>query len=278
MKINVVISSNFFESYTGLPKEIQRKVMNFFEKFIENPRAKGINWEKIGTQEGKELHSVRINKTYRGIVYVDDKNNTYHILWVEHHDEAYDRVDRLPKINLAPNAFYIQGSGYYSQEGIPVKREKKLFENIDTKELKSLGVPLKHILLVKSLPDFQAFQKTQGLLEADVYTKLEFIAIGFHIEEVKEHEIVVREELLDYIKEEVVDKALACEVLDPDIKESVENTRQALERKQTVKEIMDYFNDSLESRRGKQIVAEFRKHGLKAFEDIVEEVKKIGAK
>jgi hypothetical protein len=72
--------------------------------------------------------------------------------------------------------------------------------------------------------------------------------------------------------------ALEHEDLDPDIKKSVKNTLQRLEKKETVKEIMNFFDDARDSKRGEEIVAEFRKHGLKAFEDIVEEVKKIGAR
>ena len=51
-----------------------------------------MNYEKINDAYDKNMRSVRIDDTYRAIVMRDD--NVFLLLWVDHHDEAYDWARR----------------------------------------------------------------------------------------------------------------------------------------------------------------------------------------
>ena len=89
-KATVAISQDFFNSFAALPKSKQNKVMEFLSKFRSNPEANGFNYEKIKNASDPNMHSVRIDDAYRAILIREEEANVYLLLWVDHHDEAYD--------------------------------------------------------------------------------------------------------------------------------------------------------------------------------------------
>ena len=54
----------------------------------------GINFEKIEAGIDKNICSVRIDDTYRAIVVRQPESGVFILLWVDHHDEAYDWAKR----------------------------------------------------------------------------------------------------------------------------------------------------------------------------------------
>lgn len=84
------------------------------------------------------------------------------------------------------------------------------------------------------------------------------------------HEIHQQEKakILGIIQQKVLAPAIACETLDPDIKKSVVDTLDRLQKKSTAREIVDFFNDALDAKRGKVVYAALKSNGLTGFEDI----------
>lgn len=93
-KTVVAISSDFLTAFAALPRQIQGKVTEFINKFRNNPRLPGINYEKINNASDDKIYSVRIDDTYRGIVVRQDETGVYILLWVDHHDDAYSWARR----------------------------------------------------------------------------------------------------------------------------------------------------------------------------------------
>lgn len=92
--VTVAVSSDFLTAYATLPKQILNKIQNFVSKFTSNPKAPGINFEKIFDAADRNLRSVRIDDTYRGILLMPENGNVFVLLWVDHHDEAYEWARR----------------------------------------------------------------------------------------------------------------------------------------------------------------------------------------
>ena len=88
--IKVAISSEFMNAFASIPKKMQGKVLEFITKFRNNPMASSINYEKIIEFKDPTLRSVRIDQNYRGIIKKPDTGNVYMLLWVDHHDKAYE--------------------------------------------------------------------------------------------------------------------------------------------------------------------------------------------
>ena len=98
--IKVAIGDKFFDSFAALPRQIQVKVTEFINKFRNNPRSSSINLEKVQNAQDDKIYSARINDTYRTIIAVEENTGVYLILWIDHHDEAYNWAKRKKcKIN-----------------------------------------------------------------------------------------------------------------------------------------------------------------------------------
>ena len=90
----IAISADFFSAFAALPKQAQGRVLDFMEKFRANPRSPGINYERIHNAADPNMRSVRIDDTYRGIIVRQDESEVYLLLWVDHHDRAYQWAER----------------------------------------------------------------------------------------------------------------------------------------------------------------------------------------
>src|SRR5690554_4635187 len=90
----IAISADFFSAFAALPRQRQSRVLDFMNKFRTNPNSPGINYEKIRNAYDPNMRSVRIDDTYRGIVVRQERSGVYLLLWVDHHDRAYQWAER----------------------------------------------------------------------------------------------------------------------------------------------------------------------------------------
>ena len=65
----IAISLDFLQAYASIPREQQKKVREFTERFQQNPQSPGFNYEVIQSARDKSLFSVKINLGYRAIVF-----------------------------------------------------------------------------------------------------------------------------------------------------------------------------------------------------------------
>ena len=117
--VTIAIYSDFLSAFTELPLGIQNKTNNFIKKFKQNPKDPGINLEKIFNPYDDKFYSGRVDKTYRVIIAIQEKTNTYILLWVDHHDEAYDWA-KSKKIEVNKLTGLLQ-----LYDIIPIKTEEK---------------------------------------------------------------------------------------------------------------------------------------------------------
>ena len=186
MSTLVAISADFFTAFASLPKSIQTKVSSFITKFKNNPHAPGINYEKISDSADKKICSVRIDDTYRGIVVRQEETGVYLLLWVDHHDEAYEWA-RSKKCLLNSETgniqvFDIQLSATESENN--ETESEGLFSRYSRSDLVKLGVPEEQIDFVKSFRNLSDFYASKGKLPDDAYEYLEWLANDIPYDEV----------------------------------------------------------------------------------------------
>ena len=87
--MRLFLSDTFYEAVLSLPKKIQSKVIAFQKKFRENNASNGIHLEPIAQFKDNALRSARVDDNYRAIIGVLG-NNTYHLLYVGTHEDAYN--------------------------------------------------------------------------------------------------------------------------------------------------------------------------------------------
>ena len=185
-KATVAISQDFFNSFAALPKSKQNKVMEFLSKFRSNPEANGFNYEKIQNASDPNMRSVRIDDTYRAILIREEGTNVYLLLWVDHHDEAYDwAVRKRCILNHSTGSIQV----YETQEATskpdtantPV--EKPLFVSVSDEVLKKLGVPEDMIAFVRTLTE-TSFDAAKDKLPRDAFEALDYVRVGIDPKEV----------------------------------------------------------------------------------------------
>jgi superfamily I DNA/RNA helicase/mRNA-degrading endonuclease RelE of RelBE toxin-antitoxin system len=177
--VKVVIASDFLDAFAKLPRQIQGKTTEFIIKFKNNPLSKGIHYEKIKDALDDKIYSVRIDDTYRGIVVQED--GVYLLLWVDHHDKAYDWA-RRKRVEVNKRTGVLQV--YEVQVSKETHKVEGIFSAFDDADLLQLGVPEKQLSYVKEMPNKAVFYQSQNSLPADAFENLSWLAEGFPMQEV----------------------------------------------------------------------------------------------
>lgn len=186
--IQLFIHDSFFDSFSTLPKQIQKKTREFLKKFKENPTSSAINYEKIVSFIDKSLRTVRIDNKYRAIVQAPESGDSFHLLWVDNHDEAMDwaknKIFEWNKIT--------QGFQLFEQvtNEIVVKSSSSdkapLFHFLSDLDLEAIGTPKKMIDLVRSFISMSDLNNCKANLPNDVYEYLYYLAEGISLDEILE--------------------------------------------------------------------------------------------
>lgn len=71
--IQLFIHDSFFDSFSALPKQIQKRTRELLKEFKENPTSSAINYEKISSFKDQTLRTIRVNDKYRAIVQAPEK-------------------------------------------------------------------------------------------------------------------------------------------------------------------------------------------------------------
>lgn len=185
-KFKVAISSDFLSAFARLPRQVQGKVTEFVNKFRNNPLSPGINYEKLNKGIDKKICSVRIDDTYRGIVVRQPETGVFLLLWVDHHDEAYQWAERK-RCEVNPQTGAIQVFDVQNVvENVVKPASVSLFVKVKDEELLKLGVPQVQLEYVRSFNNKDDFYKAESSLPHDVYEYLSWLVEGFEVSEVLE--------------------------------------------------------------------------------------------
>ena len=187
--IKVAISTDFFSAFAKLPQAQQSKVSKFLVNFQKNPQSSSINYEKIAAAADPNMRSVRIDQAYRGIVLKPETGNVYLLLWVDHHDEAYEWAGRH-KCNINPETgavqvFEAEGAGTDSKDSSStVPGISGSFDELKDKELVRLGVPPEMISLVRTVRNEADLDAIENRLPLEAYEGLFMYMAGSRYDEI----------------------------------------------------------------------------------------------
>ena len=189
--VKVAVSDDFMEAFMAVPKHQQKKVRQFMTRFRQNPRASGINYEKIQGAADPKLRSVRIDQTYRGIVMKPASGQVYLLLWVDHHDDAYQWArNKLIQIHpdtgsiqVLPTKEAVQTNGNVEPD-LEEEERTDLFAEHRDRELVRLGIPEALLPLVRTIDSEEQLDKLQEYLPAEAYEALFLLAAGYSPREV----------------------------------------------------------------------------------------------
>lgn len=199
--VKVAVSSDLFSAFSRLPKTQQGKVAKFITNFQKNPQATGINYEKIHAATDPNMRSVRIDDTYRGVVLKPKEGNVFMLLWVDHHDDAYQWACRHRcDINAQTGAIQIFE---VAQQTDPVARETTttpdagVYQVLKDRELMRIGVPELLLPLVRSVINESDLEKISQRLPVEAYEGLFLYLAGATYEEIVREQETTQAEAVD---------------------------------------------------------------------------------
>lgn len=189
-KIRVAISADVFTNFAGIQRHEQNKVINFINKFRNNPKSSGINYEKILGAYDQNLRSVRIDENYRGIILKPKDNNVYLLLWIDKHDDAYKWAMRKRTIvNEKTGSIQVydvedKSTSISNEENKTFTSKEKLFKEIEDEVLLKIGVPHDVIDIVRNIYSIEELNERRSLFPEEAYEALYFLAEGSSVEEI----------------------------------------------------------------------------------------------
>lgn len=177
----------FMDSFIRLPKGTQKKTMEFMEKFRTNPKSSAIHLEKISSFKDQQLRSARIDQTYRAIIHVSKTDDVFHLLWADHHDDAYAWAQKkVFEWNTMTQSYQVFDM---VEEVVPVVT----ITNTDTsnplslytnEQLESIGVPKVLIPSIREVKSNDELQSIERYIPEDVFENIFYLLEGISIEEI----------------------------------------------------------------------------------------------
>lgn len=228
-RVKILHYHKYLESFIELPKTIQKKVIDFENKFRKDSKSSAIHLEPISTFKDPTLRSARIDQTYRAILKTFNNGNIFYLLWVDHHDKAYRWAENKvinwngetqslqifddPQVTPVPTF----DSESYSKE--------TLFDSFSDKDLLRLGLPEIILPSVRKIKLEEDLYKLENFLPEGVYENLFYLAAGDDIEKLitEVEEGKVKDDALEKQVESLNNQRSFIEFSDEDIFEEVIN-------------------------------------------------------
>ena len=161
--------------------------MEFMEKFRTNPKSAAINLEKIVSFKDQQLRSARIDQTYRAIVHVSKTDDVYHLLWADHHDDAYawakNKVFEWNNMTQSYQVFDMADEIIVPKATVEAKKSG-LFVSYSNEQLESIGVPTVLIPSLREVLDLNGLQAIEKYLPEDVFENIFYLVDGLPIEDI----------------------------------------------------------------------------------------------
>ncbi len=205
--MKVAISSDFFTALTKLPKTQMQKTVRLVEKFKQDPESPGLNYEKLGKGADQRVYSLRVDGTYRVILFKSPREDVYILLWVDHHDEAYRWAQRHRcMIHPETGSLQIVQTEHASQPRIESEShtlKEGVFAKYRDRELLRLGIPVAMLDKVRNIRSESELDALQERLPEEAYEGLFYLMAGDEYEEVLRYlaqEMEVRIDTEDFAK------------------------------------------------------------------------------
>lgn len=183
------IDRDFLLGFAALEKAVQSRVLEVFSKF-EAATHSGLHLEKISNVRDDRFRSIRIDRFWRGVVLAPDSGDTYTLLKVLPHDDAYAWARRRRvSVNAATGRIEIRDVAAIDATLPYLERQaehapERLFAAVPDKDLRRLGVDEQTLAFARALTEERQLEAARGFLPANQWDALFGLAAGMSPEEV----------------------------------------------------------------------------------------------
>lgn len=186
--MKLFLYEQFLESYSSLPKHIQKKVQNFIRKFKEDSTRHSIHLEPIITFKDQQLRTARVDQKYRAIIHVSPKGDLFHILRVDNHDEAMAWAqNKVFNWNQSTQAFQVYEQEETQKEEPGAEAHVKTITfcgQFSNEELLTVGIPFPLLPSVKMINTLDDLERMESYLPREAFESLYYLLDGLTLDEV----------------------------------------------------------------------------------------------
>lgn len=201
--MKLFIYDKFMDSFIRLPKGIQKKTMEFMDKFKKNPKSSAIHFEKINTFKDPQLRTARIDQTYRAIIHVSPKDDVFHLLWADHHDDAMSWAkNKIFEWNTNTQSYQVYDVEEKETEQTQTSSKpinSGTYKDYSDEQLEMIGVPKVLLPSVRNIYSLNELQEIENYLPSDAFEHLFYLSDGVSYDEII-HEIAEGKSILSHPK------------------------------------------------------------------------------
>lgn len=200
--VSVAFSDKYFDSLLKLTPNEQSQANKAVMLFQQDPQHGGLNYEKLKAFKDRKLRSIRANQDVRIILAAAEREDLYLMLYVDHHDSAYDWAAKR-KVEVNPNTGNLQVFTVEEKviESVQPRTSEQSgpFDAIRDRQLLQLGVPEEALLLVRSMKTEADLNsaKFNEQVPPDTYDGLYMLMAGGSFEEAYHEAVPVVPETID---------------------------------------------------------------------------------
>ncbi|MPZ80007.1 MAG: AAA family ATPase [Actinophytocola sp.] len=183
------IAREFLREFGRLQRTVQDRVFETFAKFEEATFA-GVHLETIRNARDPRLRSIRIDQSWRGIVLAPESGDSYTLLRVLKHDEAYLWARRqTASVNRATGAVELRDA-VAIEDTLPDLAEQaastsdRLLTEVSDADLRRLGIDDQVLAFARTLTTTDQLEAAHAMLPEPQYDALIGLAVGLSPEEV----------------------------------------------------------------------------------------------
>ena len=191
----LLISRDIFREFHKLPRQVQKRVSEFHREFQENPADPKLYVHKLdAVMTDPKVRGAEVTRDYRAILIKPDQGNTWLLVKIDKHDDAYDWAkNKRFEVHQSTGVFQV----FDKQEIDGVVEEKKNefqrdfdqeypLQKLSDDELFQAGLPRLLIPAIREIRSDEDFEKIAEYLPPDCREVLTGLASGMSLDEALE--------------------------------------------------------------------------------------------
>ncbi|MGV9595134.1 UvrD-helicase domain-containing protein [Streptosporangium sandarakinum] len=183
------IDRDFLHDFGKLERSVQERVTEVFAKFEQATHA-GLHLEKPNNARDPRFRTIRVDKFWRGVVLAPETGDSFTLLKVLPHDDAYVWAQRRrASVNTATGRIEIRDVATIDATLPELTRmadraPRRLFDDVADADLRRLGVDEQTLAFARALTDVTQLEAARTFLPQNQWDALYGLAAGLTPEEV----------------------------------------------------------------------------------------------
>jgi len=187
----LMMHRDLLKNYGKFPAKVQKKIFELHRKFEEDSTQLSINLERVVHARDPKVRSARVGDDYRAILIAPDKGDTYLLMHVDHHDEAYQwSYNRLFEAHAELGTFQVINVTEVEQVAEKVASVEDYYKNSDYRlhqlsdnDLFLAGIPKALVPSIRAVQNDYDFEQMAEHLPSEVKGILYGYVCGMELDE-----------------------------------------------------------------------------------------------